>query len=166
MSNSQSGFFDKAYRLLEYCTPLPVDCGPLCLGACCKGEEDAGMLLFPGEEERFVGLKDFEIIDTDYIIEDGNVVKLLLCNAKCDRSTRPLGCRIFPLFGFVTPEGKIEVRVDPRALEICPLAFVGLEEGFSKEFILEVKKVFEILMKDKSCANFIEIMTEQLNFGG
>ena len=166
--------FKKTYKLLNQCTPLPVDCGQLCDGACCKGDEDTGMLLFPGEEEFFVNDKDFEIRETDYVLDDGYVVKLLLCNSKCERARRPLACRIFPLIGFyvedknvdMKDDQKIEVKIDPRAYESCPLAIVGIEEGVSKEFLLKVKKVFEILMEDKRCADFIKIMTEQLNFGG
>ena len=39
-----------ARNLLETLTPLKTDCGRLCQGACCQGDEQTGMLLFPGEE--------------------------------------------------------------------------------------------------------------------
>jgi len=155
--------FTKTYSLLENITPLPVDCGQLCDGACCKGEEGAGMLLFPGEEALFDGKAGFEIVDTEYVLPSGYVVKLLLCSDICDRKERPLACRIFPLLGFWIDD-KIEVRIDPRAREVCPLAFVGIQEGITTEFILKVKKVFEILMKDARCEEFIKIMTAQLDF--
>lgn len=158
--------FEKTYKILSTCTPLPVDCGQLCDGACCKGEEDAGMLLFPGEETLFLNREGFEIIETEYVLASGFVVKLLLCHAACNREERPLACRIFPLLGFTTEENKIEVRVDPRAVQVCPLAYVGLEEGVTTEFIQKVQKVFEILMKDPLCEEFIKTMTAQLDFGG
>ena len=157
--------FVKTYKLLNKCTPLPVDCGQLCDGACCKGDEDNGMLLFPGEEQLFLDNQSFEIRATDYVLDDGFVVKLLLCKSPCNRKFRPLGCRIFPLIGFAA-DGEIEVQMDPRSNDVCPLAIVGIQEGISTQFILKVKKVFEILMGDARCKNFIEIMTEQLDFGG
>ncbi len=122
------------------------------------------MLLFPGEEVLFTNKQGFEIIDTDYVLPSGFVVKLLLCNEACQRDERPLACRIFPLMGFVAEDGEIEVKIDPRAVIVCPLAMVGLEEGITTEFILKVKKTFEILMKDPRCEEFIKIMTAQLDF--
>ena len=43
----------RARRLLADLTPLQTDCGALCGGACCKGDEGTGMLLFPGEDTPF-----------------------------------------------------------------------------------------------------------------
>jgi len=166
MGISKVDVFVKTYKLLNNCTPLPVDCGQLCDCACCKGDADTGMLLFPGEEELFANEKAFKIIDTDYVLDDGFIVKLLLCNARCDRNKRPLACRIFPLLAFSTDSNEIEVKMDPRSYDVCPLAIVGMQEGVSEEFTQKVKMVFELLIKDAKCKNFIEIMTEQLNFGG
>ena len=39
-----------ARAALSDLTPLLTDCGRLCGFACCKGDEQTGMLLFPGEE--------------------------------------------------------------------------------------------------------------------
>ena len=39
-----------ARDLLRELTPLKTDCGRLCGGACCEGDEETGMLLFPGED--------------------------------------------------------------------------------------------------------------------
>ncbi len=39
-----------ARAALSDLTPLLTDCGRLCGVACCKGDEQTGMLLFPGEE--------------------------------------------------------------------------------------------------------------------
>ena len=39
-----------ARELLKDLTPLKTDCGRLCQGACCQGDEGTGMLLFPGED--------------------------------------------------------------------------------------------------------------------
>ena len=39
------------YKLFDSCTPIKADCGQLCDKACCKGDNDCGMYLFPGEKE-------------------------------------------------------------------------------------------------------------------
>ena len=42
-----------ARAALSDLTPLLTDCGRLCGFACCKGDEQTSMLLFPGEEALF-----------------------------------------------------------------------------------------------------------------
>ena len=42
--------YKKIFEILGELTPLNVDCGVLCECACCKGDGDQGMLLFPHEE--------------------------------------------------------------------------------------------------------------------
>ena len=39
------------YSVLRKTTPLDFDCGKICNGKCCKGDENTGMIIFPGEEE-------------------------------------------------------------------------------------------------------------------
>ena len=39
----------KCYKILENETPLNFDCGKICKNKCCKGDENTGMLLFPGQ---------------------------------------------------------------------------------------------------------------------
>ena len=52
------------YSLLDDVTPLKADCGALCDGACCKGD-DAGMYLFPHEEVMYSGREKWmEIYDS------------------------------------------------------------------------------------------------------
>ena len=42
----------RARELLESHTPMKSDCGALCGGACCKGSDEDGMALLPGEAAR------------------------------------------------------------------------------------------------------------------
>ena len=94
-------------------TPLTADCGKLCGGACCRGgDEPAGMRLFPGEETAADG---FCVTATP----DGG--RLLTCTGRCDRTARPLSCRIFPLFPYLSADGRIRAVWDPRSLRLCPL---------------------------------------------
>ena len=80
----------KAYEIIGNKTPLKSDCGRLCGAACCKGDDETGMLLFPGEED-LCTCDEFKIIQTDYSLP------LLVCDGTCNRDRRPLACRIFPL---------------------------------------------------------------------
>lgn len=154
-------FYSKIYRLFDKLTPLPVDCGQLCEGACCKGDSDTGMLLFPGEEAMFKNIDGFIIKDTDFFLSDGFCIKLLICTKDCDRKKRPLSCRIFPLFG-VLDNNNMKIVVDPRAKGICPLAKVGFDEGFTTKFIIGVEKAFKMLLKNERCKEFIEVMKYEL----
>ncbi len=140
------------YKKLENITPIGVDCGQLCGAACCEGDGETGMYLFPFEEQMYDGTEDWlEIYDSDFII-DGNPVKIAICDGTCDRKKRPLSCRIFPLFKC---DGGL--KNDLRAVHICPLAAgnITLEE-YDHKFVENTKKVFNILSKFKVTKKYIE----------
>ena len=47
--------YSAAYSLIDEATPLRhKDCGALCDGACCKGDDETGMYLYPFEEAMFL----------------------------------------------------------------------------------------------------------------
>ncbi|MBR6720419.1 MAG: hypothetical protein IKL74_05860 [Clostridia bacterium] len=149
-------FYSHLYSLLDEVTPLRGDCGRLCNGACCKGE-DAGMYLFPHEEVMYQGNEKWmEIFDSDIDLRGENI-KILVCKGKCDRKKRPLSCRIFPLF--IGDDGK--VTVDKRANAMCPLvqSKIALSE-YNPEFVTNVEKVFKRLSKIKITKEFIELNKE------
>ena len=86
---------NRIYKILHNITPIKTDCGSLCDGECCKGDNTTGMILFPGEEEFFFNKSGFKVIKTDV---GKNIV---VCAGKCDRKLRPISCRIFPLVPIV-----------------------------------------------------------------
>ena len=94
-------FYSYIYKLTENVTPLPVDCGQLCDGSCCKGDEDTGMYLFPGEKVMYESLPEWANIRKCGFSFGVHKVDFISCTGKCDRSLRPLACRIFlpPLRG-------------------------------------------------------------------
>ena len=144
------------YSLLDEVTPLKVDCGALCDGACCQGD-DAGMYLFPYEEVMYSGKEKWmEILEGDITLR-GEPVKILVCKGKCDRKKRPLSCRIFPFF--TGDDGK--VTIDKRANAMCPLAQSKMDiKDFNPLFVANVEKVFKMLSKIKITKEFIEINKE------
>lgn len=146
--------YDKIFKVMGDYTPLCVDCGQLCGGACCKGDSGTGMLLFPHEES------ELEI----KIGESGE--QLAVCDGTCDRDKRPLSCRIFPFFPTVDKSGKVFVEPDLRAARLCPLIKHSEEIEFDPSFFKAVKKVGKILAKDDECREFLLKITEEIDMFG
>jgi hypothetical protein len=158
------------YRLFDNITPLPVDCGQLCNGACCQDSEDGddGMLLFPGETEviKLLAPDWAGICDTDmtYSYNDEiHTIKLLTCTGKCDREFRPLACRIFPLTPHLDENGKLEVITDPRAKHLCPLAKANYIDQMDETFIRNIYRAFSLLMRSPQFRAFMEVYNEYIN---
>lgn len=142
--------YRRLYRLFDNAAPLKTDCGVLCDKACCRGDARTGMLLFPHEN---TGLKT--VSSNGYIYA--------ICDGTCNRSQRPLSCRIFPLFPAVSPEGKIRVVSDLRGYRVCPLVRNAEHVLFSKKFQRRVKIAGRLLLRDESCRAFLSEISAELN---
>ena len=155
----------EAYSIIGDLTPLCVDCGELCDRACCEGREDdsdeTGMLLFPSEEDLFENSSWGHITDTEYVLDNGRVIKLFVCDEYCDRSQRPLSCRIFPLF-YDLDRGS--VITDIRGKGLCPLCFFNTDEEFETDFVTAVDAAFKTLINDEECKSFISLLNEEFRF--
>lgn len=139
----------EARSLLETVTPLGADCGQVCGGRCCRPHGDSvGMRLFPGEE-RLLPESGYALTAT----ENG---LLCTCNGTCDRVYRPLACRIFPLFPYVTETGRIHAVYDPRAYRLCPLVQQCARVQLQREFVRAVRRAGRLLMGDAACRTFME----------
>ena len=149
--NDYKAMYDKIFRILGDLTPLNVDCGLLCGGACCKGDQNTGMILFPNEDTTL----DVKI--TEY----GE--KLAVCDGSCNRKERPLSCRIFPFFPTIDEKGRIFVEKDYRGARLCPLIEHSEEIVFNPKFFKALKKVGKILAKDDACRNFLYKQTEEID---
>lgn len=148
------------YRLFDNATPVATDCGRLCNKACCSGD-DAGMYLFPGEEEVYKLLSPdwayIENSDFEYTYKDKTYkTPILFCNGSCDRYQRPLSCRIFPAVPHLDKDGHLEIIMDPRAKSLCPLAKGFYLEDLDANFIKKIKKSFMLLMKNKRFYAFMK----------
>ena len=154
------------YRLFDNKTPVPADCGRLCGKRCCKGD-DAGMFLFPGEQEVYKLLSPswISIESSDFTYEyNGRTYRLplALCSGSCDRYQRPLACRIFPLTP-VLDNGALSIITDPRAYHMCPLAKAMLIDDFDRRFIKNIYRAFSLLMHNAQFAAFMEAYSEYIN---
>ena len=137
-----SELYKKANEIIGEKTPLKKDCGAVCGGACCKGDDNTGMLLFPFEKSTLA-------------VKEKDAVRLAVCEGNCKRSERPLSCRIFPFFPYVSAEGKIKVIPDIRGVNVCPLVRNFSDVRFDRGFLWKVKKVGRLLYADEACREFL-----------
>lgn len=152
MSNTDYGrMYDKIFKIMGELTPLRADCGLLCGGACCKGDDSTGMRLFPHEQSSLT------------VTTDPSGVRLAVCDGTCDRSKRPLACRIFPFFPTIDEKGIIFVEPDYRAKLLCPMIEHSDELVFDPRFFRAVKKVGQLLSKDAECRAFLYQTTEEID---
>jgi len=147
-----------AYKIIGNLTPIKnADCGKLCDKICCKGDQ-AGMLLFPGEEDIFDGIHGFHIEEIEYMETPG--IKLLLCDGECERGLRPLACRMFPVAPNFDKEGNIIAVPDIRGRRMCPIWDL---EYVDKTFIKIVKKTFELLAENEKQLSLMRLISSEIN---
>ena len=150
-----NNLLERAYALLEELTPLTTDCGAVCGGRCCQESADSeGMLLFPGEETLLAG--------EGYTIRPADGGYLLTCNGTCNRSRRPLACRIFPLFPIVTEEGRVKAVYDPRGYRMCPLVRECAHVPLDRDFVRAVRMAGRVLMEDPAQAAFLRQNSQEI----
>ena len=142
-----------ARQALGAYTPLVADCGRLCGGACCQGDEQTGMLLFPGEEKLYDRCDFARVLRAGFSL-CGEEARLLVCRGTCRREERPLACRLFPLFLRFGAQGSPRVALDPRARAVCPLTDYGLE-ALDGAFVAAAREVYALLMESDRCAAYL-----------
>ena len=150
LKNKYDRLYKKAKRIMEDKTPLKRDCGLLCGKACCKGDKETGMLLFPNESTSF-----------DITEKDG--VRLCVCAGSCNREERPLSCMIFPFFPYLTKEGRIKVIPDIRGAQVCPIVRNFAAARLDRRFLRRVKKVGRLLCEDEECRSFINGISREMD---
>ncbi len=150
-STDYQKMYQKIFKVMGELTPLKADCGKLCAGACCKGDSDTGMRLFPFEET---------CLPVTYL-KTGD--RLVVCDGNCNRNERPLACRIFPFFPTIDDNGRVFVEPDLRAKRLCPLLTHSERILFDKRFFKAVKRVGKILAKDEKCREFLRESTEEID---
>ena len=132
--------YPRAYVRLGHITPIPADCGQLCGKRCCKGREDDGMILFPGEN---CFPPSFHITDRTI---NGHPIRFAVCTGQCRREARPLSCRIYPFAPYLDETGTLSVIPDPRAKYVCPLLSESALPLIDRRFRKAVLGVFTLLL--------------------
>ena len=148
--SSFNHLYNRLYRLFDCKTPIKADCGKICDCACCKGNDNTGMILFPGET-------------TTLDVKEANGRRYAICGGKCDRAERPLSCRIFPFFPVVDSNGEIAVTIDPRGFNICPLVRNAPDVAFNSSFIRRVYVAGKMLSRNKECFEYLKDITAEIN---
>ena len=158
-------FYTKLYKVLENVTPLKVDCGKLCNGACCEvTDEITGMYLFPGEKVMYEPMPSWgEIHETDFTYGDGKEAELFTCPGHCDRKLRPLSCRIFPLVPYAKEGEELKIVIDIRGRGMCPLATAMKIEDLDPEFVKKVTLAMKLCMNVKQTREFIYALSESID---
>lgn len=154
------------YRMFDKCTPVKADCGEICGSACCRGT-DCGMYLFPGEKRVYELLKPkwIKIEKSDFQYSFGGAkkhVSIAFCDEHCDRYQRPLACRIFPLTPILSPDGTLEIIIDPRSKSVCPIGRAFELRDFEPQFVKNVKKTFTLLLKNQEFRAFMQAYSDYL----
>lgn len=158
-------FYEKIYKMLEDVTPLKVDCGELCNGACCAvTDEITGMYLFPGENVMYKPMPSWgEIHEIDFTYDDGKSVDLFTCTGTCNRKLRPLSCRIFPLVPYAKRGEDLKIIMDIRGRGMCPLATAMKITDLDSEFVEKVTLAMKLCMKVYDTREFIYSLSESLD---
>ena len=147
-----------ARELLHSLTPLKTDCGRLCGGACCQGDDATGMLLFPQEETLYDGCPFGRVRPAGFSL-GGTDVRLFVCGGACARDSRPLACRLFPLFLSFRADGSAKLRMDRRARAVCPLTDYGLQ-ALDPAFVQAVRSAYGALLADEACRAYLMALDE------
>lgn len=137
----------RARKLLGDLTPLKTDCGRLCGGACCQGDEQTGMLLFPGEERSFENCDFGHVIPANFSLA-GRDVQLFVCSGHCSRESRPLACRLFPLFLRFRKDGSTRSSMVPALSASAPCAVTGWM-ALHDEFISAARCAYDALLEGR-----------------
>jgi hypothetical protein len=153
--------YEAAYSLLRNVTPLRSDCGELCNHACCQsGPEETGMYLFPGEEALLRRASFLHIEPSGFEYRPGKKVLFASCEGFCDRSLRPLACRIFPLAPYLTVKDLLILPIDPRAHALCPLARGKGKMELNPMFVKRVRVVSHDLFRYSEFQAFVGWLSE------
>ncbi len=149
-------YYKHIYNKISPLTPLYFDCGELCNQKCCQ-DNGKGMILFPHEKEYL------NTLSTDFTIVENNDFDTLFCTGVCQRETRPIACVIYPLFPYLYEDGRLDIRIDIRGKNSCPLYYDDFEElSLQPLFRLKLFVLFEEMIKDKEIFKFLRMMTDEL----
>jgi len=150
-------FYQDLYHRLNEITPLVVDCGELCSSACCNQEYGQGVFLFPGEEIMFEGKSSWSPI----IQVEGR--QALNCEGVCERNERPLFCRIFPLFPYISTEDTVEIIFYSPMSYLCPLIKLKDFSILAEDFLDEMEDIADSLIAQPECLSFLKQISREID---
>ena len=151
-------FYRDVYKEFSRLTPVDFDCGRLCRSRCCRGDNDAGMILFPHEREL---LETVDFLQIRTIPVYGIQTDCAFCRGKCVRALRPLSCRIYPFAPLLSDDG-VNVEPDPRAYSSCILLRPEATAKINPMFIGKIKELFTMFIEIPEMLEFMTFYTAML----
>ncbi len=150
-------FYQHLYRRLNHITPLQVDCGELCQKACCRPDLGHGVYLFPGEAQMFQTQADWRTL------EDFNGCQVLNCTGDCPRRERPLFCRLFPLWPYLSASGELSLQFYAPMACFCPLIQLKDFSILAPDYLAEVQKIATLLVQQPACRDFLDRLAREID---
>lgn len=162
-----SSLYKSIYTYFGDTTPLTVDCGKLCNKACCgdcstDDDDETGMYLFPGEKALFLNHPNYKVVSSDFCYGEKQA-DIVICKGPCERDSRPLSCRIFPLIPYYRKASGLSIVRDPRAYSVCPLSAKEAYPYLNPAFIKKAESVFRLLMNFREVRLFLEGLADILD---
>lgn len=154
--------YKRAYRILENCTPLRIDCGLICGRKCCFGDRNTGMHLYPGEESVLSSPESGFLKIRKEIFAETEIL-FAVCGGQCERRLRPLACRIYPYVPYLDGSGRLSVIADPRAKYICPILTESVGLITDLRFLRNIRRVFELMIEDPEIRKYIQTLSVELD---
>ena len=104
-----------------------------------------------------------EIHEIDFTYDGGKPIDLFTCPGTCDRTLRPISCRIFPLVPYAKRGGELQILMDVRGKGMCPLATAMKIEDLDYEFVQKVTLAMRLCMKVRDIREFIYSLSESID---
>lgn len=147
-----------ARAALSDLTPLLTDCGRLCGFACCKGDEQTGMLLFPGEEALFAPCAFGRVIPAHFELAGRRRISLSATARAAAKTARwPAACFRFSCISKKTARRTSNsTSAQKPSVPLCDYGIIGLRT----EFVAAAKTAYAALMEDDECAAFLRALDE------
>ena len=110
------------------------------------------MYLYPGEDKLQAKNSFLKLRPVDFT---NYHCTLAICNGECQRTRRPLACRVFPLAPYLTVKNTLIIKIDPRASMLCPLARNLSRFELDRLFVIKIREAFRILIRDPEIKEFV-----------
>ncbi len=152
------------YRLLDWVSPVPFDCGRICGAACCSADGELGIYLLPGEDKIHDKRSDWliwsEQSTDEYDFPDSWKGKVYFVKCKtpphCPRELRPIQCRTFPLMPYFDEKGELRLKYETAALPYaCPL--IESETALDPAFVQATLTVWRHLVRDPLIRDLVKM---------
>ena len=152
--------YAKVYELLDSVTPMRMDCGQFCNAACCQIDqysETVGIYLMNGEEtmhdqsDEWLSWQKQDRDESGYPESWPQDIWFVRCHGpgKCKRNLRPVQCRTFPCWPYLSKDGKLSIAMlDVELPYVCPL--IENSDSINPAFFHALYDGWKLLIEDQA----------------